>query len=64
MDGTAVMVLTRNILSARKNVNSFVFPEGLLVNPPENQKYDFQYVFVPKKGSWDEIHMWINGLLQ
>jgi len=64
MDESAVAVLARNILSARKNINSFVFPEELLINPPENQKYDFQYVFVPKKGSWDEIHMWINGLLQ
>ncbi|MDP3994628.1 MAG: LCP family protein [bacterium] len=64
MDGPAVMVLTRNILSARKNVSSFVFPEGLLVTPPKDQRYDFQYVFIPKGESWDEIHMWVNSLLQ
>ncbi|MFH1864134.1 MAG: LCP family protein [bacterium] len=64
MDGPAVMVLTRNILSVRKNVNSFVFPEELLVNPPKNQRYDFQYVFVPKEGSWNDTHAWVNSLLQ
>lgn len=64
MDGPAAAVLTRNVLSARKNVRSFVFPEELLTSPPKSQRYDFQYVFIPKEGSWDEIHMWVNNLLQ
>lgn len=64
MDGSAVAVLARNVMSVRKNVRFFVFPEELLTNPPKSQRYDYQYVFVPKEGSWDEIHMWVNNLLQ
>ena len=64
MDGSAIAVLTRKIMSARKNVRSFVFPEEFLENPPKIQRYDYQYVFIPKEGNWDEIHMWVNNLLQ
>lgn len=64
MDESAVAVLARHVISAWKNVGSFVFPEGLLVNPPESQKYDFQYVFVPKEGNWDKVHTWVKSVLQ
>lgn len=56
-------VLLRRFLSARKNTKSYVLGEDLLVNPETSPKYDNLYVFVPKAGSWDEVHKWVEGLL-
>lgn len=33
---------------------------GLLINPPISQEYGFQWVLVPRAGSWEEVHEWVN----
>jgi len=57
-------ILFRRTLQARNSVNSHVFPEGLLINPPKSPKYDNLYVFIPKDESWGEIHEWIECVLR
>jgi len=64
MDFPSMFALGKEMLNVDGNIRSSTIPDGFLINPPQNQKYDFQYVFIPKEGSWDGIHMWINGLLQ
>lgn len=62
MDLSVIAVVARKIFSARNFVN-FVIPEDLILNPPISSKYDNQYVFIPRKGDWGEIHTWFRRLL-
>jgi len=63
LDGPSVAVLGRKVIAARKNVKSLVIPEELLINPPKSQKFDYQYVFIPKKENWEEIHLFVNNFM-
>jgi len=57
-------VLARKILEARKSIQSNVLPESFLTNPPISSRYDYQYVFIPKGGSWKEVNNWVKDLLK
>ena len=46
----------------RGKITSIAIPDGLLINPPVSAKYDRQYVFVPKSGSWVELQTWFRGI--
>jgi len=61
----SAVVLARKFFDSRNNINSFIIPEGLLINPPISKIYDNQYVFIPKAGNgkWDEIHKWVASIL-
>lgn len=63
LDPDAISVLARYAYNARNTVESNVLSEDLLLNPPETQKYDNLYVFIPKSGNWDETHAWVKCLL-
>jgi LCP family protein required for cell wall assembly len=63
LDAEAVAVLARRIFNARENIGSYVLTEELLENPPASKTYDNLYVFVPKNSSWDEVHIWVDCLL-
>jgi len=63
LDFRSGMVLLRRFVLIQGKIASYVFPEDLLVNPPKSQKYDYQYVFIPKAGNWQEIHVWVKNLL-
>ena len=54
--------LTRKAFDSRNNVGSVVIPEEMLINPPISLKYDRQYVFIPKTGSWSEVQKWIKSV--
>jgi hypothetical protein len=56
-------VLVRKFFNSRGNVESSVLSEDLLVVPPVSPRYDNQYVFLPKSGDWEEVHLWIKNLL-
>ncbi len=56
-------ILARKFFDSRQNLGSFAIPEELLVNPPISPKYDKQYVFLPRIGSWSEIHEWVKKIL-
>jgi LCP family protein required for cell wall assembly len=58
-------VLARKILQGIKNINQFLLPQDLLINPPLSKTYDNQYVFIPKagNGSWEKINGWFSSVL-
>lgn len=71
LDSSSGAVLTRKTLESHGNSKSVVLPEELLETPTTSEKYDDQYVFVPKKGvltngkyDWSEIRQWADSILQ
>ena len=56
-------ILARRFVQARENIETSVLPEELLENPPISSRYDNLYVFIPKAENWEEVHVWVNGLL-
>ena len=60
----ALAILAERALVGRNNIVQTTLPESLLINPPISKTYDLQYVFVPAGGSWDQVHIWINGLIK
>lgn len=38
--------------------------EGHLINPPKSQRYDYQWVLVPRTDDWREVHQWVVSLLE
>lgn len=60
---SAAAILARRAFNARDKIISRVLSEDLLTHPPVSEQYDFQYVFIPKAGTWKEIHNAINCLL-
>ena len=63
LDFSSMVVLSKEILNIDGNIRSSVVPEGILINPPESQRYDYQYVFTPKAGDWSELQNWIKSML-
>jgi anionic cell wall polymer biosynthesis LytR-Cps2A-Psr (LCP) family protein len=58
-------VIARYASKSISNVNKYLIPEELLVNPPATNKYDKQYVFIPKagNGNWKEVNIWVKQIL-
>jgi len=57
--------LIKTALKWRKaNFKMLVLNDGYLINPPTSQqKYDNQWVLIPKTGNWEDIQNYIKGLL-
>lgn len=55
--------IARKILVNRDRLNSLTIPEEYLINPPQDQKYDFLYVFAPRSGNWNEVNRFIGEKL-
>lgn len=36
---------------------------GFLVNPPISAKYNYQWVLVPRDGTWEEVRKWLEEIL-
>ncbi len=48
-----------------KNFKTVVLNDGYLINPPNSkEKYDNQWVLVPKNGDWQEVHLYVKNLLE
>jgi anionic cell wall polymer biosynthesis LytR-Cps2A-Psr (LCP) family protein len=60
VDPSAAVVLARKIFDAREKLTSTILSEDLLINPPVTERYDFQYVFIPKDGSWTGVHGFVS----
>jgi LCP family protein required for cell wall assembly len=63
MDFSSIFVLGKEVLTIDGNIYSSTIPDGMLISPPKSQKYDYQYVFVPKVGDWSELQSWMKGVL-
>jgi LCP family protein required for cell wall assembly len=57
------VILARLLFDAKDNIKSYTFPVDLLINPPISSKYDNQYVFIPKDGSWEKFQSWMKSVL-
>lgn len=66
IDTPTAAILARKAVEDRKNINQYLIPDNLLVNPPISKAYDQQYVFIPAagNGNWSEINKWFTGVLQ
>jgi LCP family protein required for cell wall assembly len=60
IDTSAGAILLRKAFNARDKLSSVILAESLLTSPPISERYDFQYVFIPKGGGWQEIHNWVD----
>jgi LCP family protein required for cell wall assembly len=58
IDWSSGLLLAKRLILSQGKISSFVFPEDFLTSPPKSQKYDNQYVFIPKKGDWSEVWEW------
>lgn len=63
IDMPTMAILGRLAVNAGKNINQYLIPDDLLVNPPISKKYDQLYVFVPKSGNWGDINDWFKKIL-
>ena len=46
------------------NLKMLVLNDGYLINPPTSQqRYDNQWVLIPKAGDWQEVHKYIKNLI-
>lgn len=61
LDQSAVLVLAQRFILSQDNISSDLLPGDFLITPPRSEKYDNQYVFIPKKGDWSEVQKWIRG---
>ena len=59
----SMIVLGREMLKVDGNIKSSVVPDEILISPPKSQRYDYQYVFVPRTGDWIELQSWIKTIL-
>lgn len=56
--------LIRVFLRVRKGkIKTAVLNSNYLINPSQKEKYNNQWVLIPKKGNWEEIHEYVNSLL-
>ena len=61
--GSAAAVIARRATQAKDKISSFVLPDKFLLNPPKSLRYDNLYVFIPKPGDWNEVHLWVECIL-
>ena len=59
----SMIVLGREMLKVDGNIKSSAVPDEILISPPKSQRYDYQYVFVPRTGDWIELQSWIKTIL-
>lgn len=60
MDQKTMIAIARFFVESKLNINFLNIPDDILVVSQNDKKYDRQYVFVPKSGSWKELQEWLN----
>ncbi len=60
MDQETALSLAMFIFESRDNINYISIPEDLIEVSQNDKKYDRQYVFLPKSGSWLQIQEWVS----
>ncbi len=56
-----LVVLARVVFFAKDNLTTYVLPQELLQVPAITSKHDYQYVFVPTAGTWEDVHKWVKA---
>jgi polyisoprenyl-teichoic acid--peptidoglycan teichoic acid transferase len=60
MDQETALSLAMFIFESRDNINYISIPEDLIEVSQNDKKYDSQYVFLPKSGTWLQIQEWLS----
>lgn len=55
------LTLLKFLFESRDNINFLSIPEEMLEVSQNDRKYDRQYVFIPKSGSWKEFQEWLTN---
>ncbi|AKM83048.1 hypothetical protein A2422_04380 [Candidatus Woesebacteria bacterium RIFOXYC1_FULL_31_51] len=61
LDNKSLLILGRLVFESRNKINFFSIPEKFLEISQNLKKYDYQYVFIPKSGSWKDFQEWLNN---
>ncbi|MEK7472413.1 MAG: LCP family protein [Patescibacteria group bacterium] len=64
IDKTTLFSLVRFLFESKNNIIFLNIPDEVIEISQNNKKYDYQYVFVPKSGSWKELQEWITNQVQ
>lgn len=59
IDFAGLISLSKFVFISRENINFLDFPEDLIQVSQNDKKFDMQYVFIPKDGSWSSFQDWI-----
>lgn len=60
IDKNSIVAISRELFLSRNNINFVSIPDTMLMVSQGDKKYNLQYVFVPKSGTWKELQEWIN----
>lgn len=61
LDRNSLLSIGKFLLESRSNINFINFPESMIQVSQNDKKYDKQYVFIPKGGSWKDLQEWIKN---
>lgn len=71
LDTSSGAVLARKVFQSQANSKSLLLPEEFLESPADAEKYDGQFVFLPRRGTlpdgkydWSDIREWAKNILQ
>ena len=64
IDINTLYSLARFVFEAREHITFLNIPDEMIEISQNNKKHDYQYVFVPKSGSWKEVQEWITSQVQ
>jgi LCP family protein required for cell wall assembly len=59
-----IIPFARFLFESRQNIKFLTIPEEYLAISQKDKRYDYQYVFLPKSGTWDDLQKWIVTSLQ
>lgn len=63
IDTEAVLVLARLVFDSRNNIKNLSILKDLLAVSQNSYKYDYQYVFIPRSGNWQEFSTSLQTLI-
>lgn len=63
IDKNTMMVIAKFVVGSKFNINFLSIPEDKIIVSQGEVKYDKQYVFIPKNGSWKELQSWVSESL-
>lgn len=61
LDKNSLLSIGRFLFESRSSINFISIPENMIQVSQNDKKYDKQYVFIPKGGSWKDLQEWIKN---
>lgn len=64
IDKTFVISIAKFVFESRNNIHFLSIPEDFIKISQNDKKYDYQYVFLPASGTWNEFQIWLNDSIK